>query len=114
MKYGYVLFLLVWVAGAVMAQGPDTLWTRTYGGASDDWGYDLIPTSDGNYVIAGYTRSFGTGAPNANVYLVRYSGWPSVPQQVVVGRSDNILVLNWADDNNRSTASIAPTRPTAP
>jgi len=44
----------------------DTLWTRTYGGTGTDWGYSVGQTSNGGYVIAGLTSSFGSG--NADVY----------------------------------------------
>ena len=47
----------------------DTLWTRSYGGANDDWGYSVQQTADGGYVIAGYTLSFGTGL--SDVYLIK-------------------------------------------
>jgi hypothetical protein len=40
----------------------DTLWTRTYGGASFDEGHDVITTSDGGYIVAAATASFGAGA----------------------------------------------------
>jgi hypothetical protein len=46
-----------------------TVWTRTYGGASADGGHSVEQTSDGGYIIAGYTFSFGAGG--ADVYLVR-------------------------------------------
>jgi hypothetical protein len=39
----------------------DTLWTRTYGGMSYDWGYSVQQTSDGGYIVAGHTSSFGNG-----------------------------------------------------
>jgi hypothetical protein len=47
----------------------DTLWTRTYGGTESDYGRSLSKTSDGGYVIAGYTWSFGAGRFDA--YLVK-------------------------------------------
>jgi hypothetical protein len=47
----------------------DTLWTRTYGGGSDDCGYSVQQTSDGGYVIAGVTRSQGAGGDD--VYLIK-------------------------------------------
>jgi hypothetical protein len=47
----------------------DTIWTRTYGGTSLDEGHDVIPTSDGGYVIAASTMSFGAGSGDA--WLIR-------------------------------------------
>jgi hypothetical protein len=44
----------------------DTLWTKTYGGLSDDYGRSVLQTSDGGYVVAGYTNSFG--ADSSDVY----------------------------------------------
>jgi hypothetical protein len=46
----------------------DTLWTRTYGGTSTDWGYSVQQTSDGGYIVAGGSDSFGNGY---QVYLVK-------------------------------------------
>ena len=60
-------------------------WSRSYGGSNIDWGYDVEITSDGGYVIAGYTNSFGAGG--YDFYLIRtdsigdtlwtktYGGW---------------------------------------
>jgi hypothetical protein len=44
-------------------------WTRTIGGPKRDWSFSLIQTSDGGYVIAGYTESFGAG--EWDVYVVK-------------------------------------------
>jgi hypothetical protein len=37
----------------------DTLWTATYGGPESDFGLSIQQTSDGGYIIAGSSRSFG-------------------------------------------------------
>jgi predicted secreted protein len=44
-------------------------WNKTYGGAEFDVPYSLILTSDGGFVLAGLTRSFGTG--NTDFWLVK-------------------------------------------
>jgi hypothetical protein len=46
----------------------DTLWTRTFGGAGQDIGNSVQQTSDGGYIIAGFTGSFGLAF---QVYLIK-------------------------------------------
>lgn len=47
----------------------NTLWTKTFGGASTDFGYSVEQTTDSGYIIAAWTESFGSGY--ADVWLVR-------------------------------------------
>jgi len=44
-------------------------WNQTYGGANNDQGYSVVQTSDGGYVVTGYTYSYGAGL--ADVWLVK-------------------------------------------
>lgn len=39
----------------------DSVWTRTFGGTGDDRCYSMVQTLDGNYILAGYTGSYGAG-----------------------------------------------------
>ena len=55
------VFVLLSVASLAVAQPPDTLWTRTYGGGDWDCAYSVQQTADGGYVVAGHTYSFGAG-----------------------------------------------------
>ena len=47
-------------------------WNRTYGGLDYDEGYGLVKTSDGGYLIVGYTYSYGAGW--SDVWLIKDSG----------------------------------------
>jgi hypothetical protein len=52
----------------------DTLWTRTYGGPGDEWGYDLIQTPDMGYAIGGRTSSYGAGMQDFYVVKIQADG----------------------------------------
>jgi hypothetical protein len=45
------------------------LWERTFGGPESEFGWTMAPASDGGYVLAGQTDSFGEG--NEDGYLVK-------------------------------------------
>jgi hypothetical protein len=53
--------LIFFLSLQVLAQGPDILWTKTFGGTEKDGGHSVYQTSDGGYIIAGYTEPFGAG-----------------------------------------------------
>jgi hypothetical protein len=68
MPLAFVSVLLL-VSIAAAAEPGDTLWTRTYGGSSDDKAMSVEQTTDGGYIAAGLTYSFGAGS--ADLYLVK-------------------------------------------
>ena len=67
----FSILLAAWMFGeGAFGQTPDTLWTRTFGGTNIDVAYGVRQTRDGGYVVAGYTRSFGT-VSGRNVLLIK-------------------------------------------
>ncbi len=48
---------------------PTLEWQKTFGGEEDDVGYSVMLTSDGGYIVCGYTLSYGSG--NTDVYLIK-------------------------------------------
>ncbi len=68
-KTPIALFLMVFFPLLAAAQPPDTLWTRTFGGNSDEYGFSVEQTLEGGYIVAGTTYSFGAG--NSDIYLVK-------------------------------------------
>ncbi|MCK4576076.1 hypothetical protein KAU34_06690 [candidate division WOR-3 bacterium] len=62
-------FLFSFYFSLSYAQAPGTLWTKTYGGTESDIGSSVQQTSDGGYIIAGSTNSFGVDG--TDVYLIK-------------------------------------------
>lgn len=48
---------------------PGSSWSNAYGGVSDDHGNSVAQTSDGGYILGGYTSSFGSG--DSDFWLVK-------------------------------------------
>jgi len=45
------------------------VWEKTYGGSGDDYAFSIQQTTDGGYIVAGYTSSFGEG--NYDFYIIK-------------------------------------------
>ena len=65
LKYFLVVLFLTGIASAQ----PDTLWTKRFGGGDLDEGSCVQQTSDGGFIITGYTFSYGEGL--ADVWLIK-------------------------------------------
>lgn len=61
--------IILFLFSSLIAQSPDTLWIKTYGGVHTDVGYSIQQTFDRGFIIAGYTTSFGSGG--TDIYLIK-------------------------------------------
>jgi hypothetical protein len=83
----------------------DTLWTKTIGGISTDEGKSVRYINDDEYIVCGYTVSFGSG--KTDVWLIRLNSSASVPVELTYFTAAAVgsnVELNWitaAETNNR-------------
>lgn len=52
----------------------DTTWTKTFGGINDDEFKSVIQTSDGNYVLTGYTKSYNDNLGDGWIFKLDQNG----------------------------------------
>lgn len=74
-----------------------SLWEKTFGGTKADAANSVQQTTDGGYVIVGYTNSFGAGA--SDVYLIKTDVNGSRLWQKAIGGRDS----DWANSVQQTT-----------
>lgn len=88
---GYVIAGVTYAFGAVNGDfclirtdsSGNQLWVKTYGGTSEDAAYSMIQTSDGGYLLAGSTKSFGSGG--GDFWLVKTDSSGNMDWNVTCG-----------------------------
>ena len=66
--------------------GGGVAWQKTYGGTKGDTAHSVQQTSDGGYIVAGSTSSFGAGG--SDFWLLKLDEGGSIPKCPLVGGSD--------------------------
>ncbi len=66
------------------------MWARVTVGENDDEAYSMVRTHDGCYAITGWTRSYGPGIPNKNIFVMKLD---------VVGNPLWARVYGWENDD---------------
>jgi len=78
------------------------IWAKTYGGAGDDVASSVQQTSDGGYIVAGFTESFGAGGAflvktdaNGNIIWAKTYGGTSYASSVQQTSDGGYIVAGW-------------------
>ena len=72
------------------------LWSKTYGGSGYEYASDVGQTSDGGYILVGYTTSLGPS--NGNVYLIKTDA-----------NGDSLWIKTFASNNSYEFHSVEQT-----
>jgi len=65
----------------------DVEWQKTYGGRNEEEGYSVQQTSDGGYIVAGSTDSFG--APEENAWVLKLESDGDIEWQRTYGTDED-------------------------
>ena len=89
-------------------------WEKTIGGSSHDFAYSVQQTTDGGYIIAGYTDSYGAGG--GDVYLVKVSPLANTPvgSNVTVSLESATVTFQAVHESGTTTVTTSTENPVEP
>ena len=93
MKKITLLFTAILFYAFAFAQSPQLQWSKNYGGAEDDYAFEIEVCADG-YLIAGHTKSFGHANDNYDFYLIRIDEQGEVLWTRTYGGSQDELLFS--------------------
>jgi len=111
-----VFFSLILVSRLTKAE---SLWAHTYGGNDDDYAFSIEQTSDGGYIVAGETYSFGAGGcdfwvlkldPSGNIdtsctFIFDTSILPANSSAIITKTSSSGLISACSETTSTATAT---------
>lgn len=78
-------------------------WQKTYGGTSTDQPYDIIEAADGDFVVAGFTGSYGPGSNNYWILKLN-PGDGSIDWQKVYGGDNGDVAYSVSETSDNGFA----------
>jgi hypothetical protein len=90
------------------------LWSKTLGGAQQDFFNDVIPTADGGGLAAGRTNAAGISTYTGEAWLVRFDGSGNILWQkkyFVSGSSSNAISIASTSDGGFAVSGLFPNIP---
>ena len=79
----------------------DVEWSRRFGGTENDYAEDIVQATDGGYVVAGDSQSYGTGERSGVVTKLNDSG--GTEWREVIGDRDEYPTINGLATTSRGT-----------
>lgn len=90
------------ILGLIVVVSFSTLYSQrfceTFGGSGTDYGYDILATADGGFVVAGTTDSYGAGG--IDFYIVKFDMFGNSEWNTTVGDFSNELAYGIAVATN--------------
>jgi len=83
-------------------------WYQTYGGPKQDLFWAVHPTSDGGYIAAGATTSYGLGVAqnNQSAYLIKTDGSGNITWQKTYGGPSNNIFYEVSEAPDKSLIAV--------